>query len=505
MLKRVSERKWGRNALEWPDEFKPDDQLFLPRPPLRKLLVMMDTEVEKGADPSASLLEQLDERLLVSDLVKHDYIVVDRYSDAGPPDGTESKTISNYPAPFYPGWVITEELDKPEGVLVGIRYCPTPTQSAWLSRPHNRLIIAEGEENTGAYQDMTAEEAKSRRRADAKAYLAAEAIGVDLFVTHREYLLNSAQYSNDGVLVCGPGDALAFIGLYLRTQGEFRILSDFKFNRGLFYLAGTHQLLSSGHRWRRAIGQYTEGSGNKELQRISWSLIQRVDRALEERDRLHAALNRKQNNDIRDDALVLVDTILLWLMSAFDVAARVANRVLGLSFNDSQVGWQRGWTKKGGWMKQVKEHCPYLAAIMAPGTSGQNVLTIVRLLRNSVHGAALQGAAYHNNSGPQQTIVALPPDEEVEILAAMDALGGRAAWGVVLEIPDYQVQLDPGVFVETAFRAVIPLLNQLMDATPVEKLPHVELSAPEPVIQGGPYGNPFSPEIGKSVRWQLGL
>ena len=54
MLKRVSEREWGRNGLEWPDELKPDDQLCFPLPPLRKLLVMMDTEVEKEANPSVS-------------------------------------------------------------------------------------------------------------------------------------------------------------------------------------------------------------------------------------------------------------------------------------------------------------------------------------------------------------------------------------------------------------------------------------------------------------------
>lgn len=500
MLKRVSERRWGRSELEWPAELNPDDQLFLPRPPLRKLLVMLDTEVEKKADPSVSLLEQLDERLLVVDLLKHEYIVLYRYADDGPPSGTEDHTVGSFPGLVHPGWAIAEEIDTAQVVQVAVRYSKSPTQVASGVAPHNRLTIAEREENTGAYSELTAEEARFRRRADARAYVAAETVGVDLFITHREYLLKSHQYSGDGVLVCGPEDALAFIGLYLRTQGEFRILSDFKMNRRPFYLAGAHQLLSSGHRWRRAIGQYTEGLGDQDLQRISWALIQRVDRALQERDRLHAALNRKQNNDVRDEALVLLDTILLWFMSAFDVAARVADRVLGLSSNDNDVGWQ-----KGGWLEKVEKTCPELAGIMAAGTNGQNVLTIVRLLRNSVHGAGLQGAAYQNNQGPQQTIVGLPPDEEPKILAAMDAEGGRAVWGVVLEIPDYQVQLDPGVFVEKVFQVVIPLLNQLMDTTPMDRLPHVDLSAPEPVIQSSPYGNPFSPEIGKSICWQLGL
>jgi len=500
MLKRVSERTWRGNELEWPEESAPDDQLFLPRPALRKLVVMIDTEIEQEVGPGLLFWEHLDERVLLTDLLKHPYIVGYRYADGGPPEGTESHALRHVPERAYPGWAIAEEVQGRDGVHVNVRWSRTATQLAHGGGPDNWLRIAEAEEDTGAYPSMKAEEAKSQRRADARAYLAADTIGVDIFVTRREYLLKSKHDAHDGVLVCGPKDALAFVGLYLRTQGEFLILSDHKFNRGLYYLAGTHQLLSSGHRWRRAIGQYAKGAGDRELQRISWSLIQRMDRAVEERDRLHAALNRKQNNDVRDAALVLVDTILLWFMSAFDIAARVANGVLGLEFDDPQVAWQRK-----AWRKGMAEACPELAEVLAPGTSGWNVLTIVRLLRNSVHGAALQGAAYFNNHGPQQTIVGLPADDEAEVLAAMDAEGGRAAWGVVLEVPDYQVQIDPGVFIEKAFRAVVPLLNQLMDATPVERLPHVDLSTPEPIIRGGPFGNPFSPEIGTSIRWQLGL
>jgi hypothetical protein len=175
---------------------------------------------------------------------------------------------------------------------------------------------------------------------------------------------------------------------------------------------------------------------------------------------LNAALNRNQDNDVRDDALVLLDTILLWFMSAFDIAARVANRTLGLNVKDRNAGWQNPQ-----WLDKLEEKCPALAAIMGPDTTGRHVLTIVRLLRNSVHGAALQGAAYFNNNGPQRTIVGLPAEDEPELLLAMDAEGGRDRWGVLLEIPEHRVQLDPGVFVAKAFRSVVPLLNELMDAS----------------------------------------
>jgi hypothetical protein len=72
---------------------------------------------------------------------------------------------------------------------------------------------------------------------------------------------------------------------------------------------------------------------------------------------------------------------------------------------------------------------PRLNDVVGAGSKGKNTLTILRLLRNSIHGAALQGVAFKENKGVQESLVGLPPADEVEVVAAMDALGGRAAWG----------------------------------------------------------------------------
>jgi hypothetical protein len=59
--------------------------------------------------------------------------------------------------------------------------------------------------------------------------------------------------------------------------------------------------------------------------------------------------------------------------------------------------------------------------------------------------------------------------------------------------------------VERLFVEVPLILNELMDRTPVERLPHVALL---PEHQGPPSGersNPFEPWMRQSVRWQLGL
>jgi hypothetical protein len=238
---------------------------------------------------------------------------------------------------------------------------------------------------------------------------------------------------------------------------------------------------------------------------LAGSLLQRVDRALETRDAIHIALNQPQNNDVRDDALSSLDIVLILLMSAVDVAARVAHRVLNLpSSGEYQAAWQN--RRKNGWVEQVRALEPALAATVDQGTVNEQTLTILRLLRNSVHGAALQGIAFLEGGvrRDQETLTALPPADEPVLLAAMDALGGRAGWGVnaAAAIP-VRTHVDPGILAERLFEHVLKLLNDLMKATPVEQLTHVLLA---PAASSPPTGDTvFEPWKRDSIRRQLGL
>jgi hypothetical protein len=99
--------------------------------------------------------------------------------------------------------------------------------------------------------------------------------------------------------------------------------------------------------------------------------------------------------------------------------------------------------------------------------------------------------------------VGLNRDDEAEILEAMDALGGRARWGVEELLPG-RVHIDPGVLVEALFAEVIPLLNELMDRTPVESLPDAGLTPADAVPPADATG-PFSEPCRFSIRKQYGF
>jgi hypothetical protein len=423
-----------------------------------------------------------------------------RYSDSGPPADVQAEKQGTSPD-IYPGWIVLDPRSV-EGSWVAI-YSDKDDSYVMSGIHGNAPAIALTDTSTDAYTDRTPNEAGGQRHNDVlAANVAMQGLGADIYVSERPFLHRRGGYATRGVTVCTTHEAIALIGLYLRSQGDFSIVKSLKFNRGLFYWVGTRELLPAAWRWFGACVQHSAAGGDDSLTLLSGSLLQRVDRALESRDRVLVALNQPQNNDLRDDALSALDDILISFMSAIDVSARVAHRVLGITGDEYLAAWQN--KRGGGWWRAVHATEPNLANVVALGTSGDDTLTIVRLLRNSVHGAALQGVAYVQSGSPQQTLVGLPPNDEATLLAAMDRLGGRGAWGARMTIPG-RTHVDPGSMVEQLFEHVPALLNDLMARTPVERLANVNLQASTLGPPSGGVSNPFEPWIRQSIRRLLGL
>lgn len=183
-------------------------------------------------------------------------------------------------------------------------------------------------------------------------------------------------------------------------------------------------------------------------------------------------------------------------MGTFDILARVAHRVCGLSSKAVNAGWQ-----KAPWLAELATAAPDLADVMSPGKHGAEVLTILRLLRNTIHGEALQGLHVQMSGRPDRSLVGLNSDDAARILKAMDVVGGRDRWGVE-ELLSGRVHVEPGVLIEELFAEVVPILNELMDRTPVESLPGVSLNLVDVVP---PPEGPFSETCRFSIRKQYGF
>ncbi|MFJ7247269.1 hypothetical protein ACIQWA_21845 [Kitasatospora sp. NPDC098652] len=481
---------------DWPESpAESGIPLFSSRASLRRVIVVADADCL-----IASEADSWSPELVLSGLLTHDLVKLYRYADDGPPVEIPRQDYGHY-RKATPGWV---ELCPEDEVGDDVRHVvysdsETATVSAIIG---NRAEIARAENTVKAYKELGEAAARERRAADSQAAQVAEAVYADLFITNRPSLKETRiPY---GVTTCTPREALALLGLYFRAQGlyiTYRCIDGrgtYTMNKGLYYWVGTRELLPAAWRWFGACAQHANGSGDQTLLHLGGSLLRRVQTALQSRDELHAAINLEQNNDTAQEVLNCLDVILVSLMGAIDVSARVAHHALSLQSGIYTAAWQ-----KKSWLKEIEAKEGSLAATVGPNTSGRHIVTILRLLRNSVHGEALSSLSVRNLGGPVETHMNLPQADSPEILAAMDALGGRSTWGAQ-EIIHGRWNVDPATLTERLFPQVIELLNTLMGKTPVELLSHVSITSQDTLPPPDPQG-PFAERARESIRWQLGL
>ena len=496
---------------EWPDSPEGGSDIFEPRHAYRKIKVVVDAHLLKSdySEDAALSKELLLENLLAADLIK-----TYRYADNGPPEEVEPIVLEKHTWVLrndaYVGWAVAHPFDEESGFWP-VTYAESEKSFASTFVGGNVVQFAETDDASKAYRELDRTERALKRKADMLAYeVAVQGIEADIFITDREYLLSgdSRLVAGRGVLVAGVKDAIPLLSLYLRAQGIYKLPTptknfNYSFNRGLFYWVGTRELLPEGWRWFSACVYHSSGSGDDRLLGLGGSTLSRVQRAIEARDRVHVALNRKTNNDINDDALGNLDHVLTLLMGAVDASARVAHYVLDISGNEYDAAWQ----KTDKWLKKVRIEEPALATLFDKGSTYWHALEILRLLRNSVHGEALQGITL-DADGEVDTVMRLPRKDESAILASMDALDGRDAWGYKPFAPGYD-NIKPGLLVDKLMEECIKLLNAIMKATPVERLSHIEKAnlQNEPPTDKPSRGtlDTFSEWNRKAIRWQLGF
>ena len=505
MIKQLdnSEHLMSLRHAEWPENPKDAKRLFSRRKPLRKMLVMIDGDLmaDRRADG------KLDKRLVLTSLLSHELVECFRYADRGPSKDIKPLVISKVPPPYpvYAGWVMAHPFSDGHWPVT---YSPQEGEYVNASVTGMGPQMAREDNSVQAYPDLSSEDRAVKREMDALALdVASQALQADLFITERPYLYSGSRWARqDGVTVCTPDEAITIVALYLRTQGQFVLPSEHEavkssFNEGLYFWVGARELLPEGWRWFSSCVHHSSGLGDDKLMLLGGSLLSRVTKALQARDDVHAVLNLRSNNDTNDSALGSLDTVLVLLMGAVDVSARVAHYVLQLpARQEYSAAWQ-----KQSWRQQVAATAPVLAAIADTGTSGEHTLTILRLLRNSVHGAALQGVSVLEDR-KQEMLVGLPASDEADLLAAMDAMGGRDSWGFRQLIPG-RSHVEPAVLVDKLFETVVELLNALMKETPVERLAHVTVTVEDSGPPAPEHGrmDTFSEWNRLAIRWQLGL
>lgn len=483
------------HSTSWPAEATSYTPLFVGRQPFRKLVVLADAALVAVDDATGWGPE-----LLLAGLLSHEFIERFLYADDGPPPEV-LREQSDLMGEVVPGWAVLSPQDPASGVY-GVR-----TGDAHSIRTAgimgNRTEVAAQDTRTPVYQELAADAAAERRTHDALAAQVAESVRADVFLTERPYLYAVEWQLGHGVTFLNREQALPFVSLYLRAQGEFVVFrtvdgtGTHKMNRGLFFWVATRELLNAAWGWFNACVKHSTSQGDDMLLLLGQSALMRFTRALQARDQLHIALNRTQNNDIADDALSALDVVTVVLMGCCDATARVAHHVLHIAGSVHDAGWLRDQS----WLPKVTTVVPAFATLVGTGTVGHHALTILRTLRNSIHGEALQPLAVRHEHDPLRTMVGVSARDSQGLMDAVAALGGNASWGLEEIIPG-RFYADPGILIERLLPLLVDLLNAVMEATPVETLAGVNL-LPAHLIP--PTEAPFDERSRSSVRWQLGL
>lgn len=301
------------------------------------------------------------------------------------------------------------------------------------------------------------------------------------------------------MLVVDPREALALVSLYLRRQEEFLLLRSLdgtateSFDRGLFFWVGTRELLPESWRWFGACVGAESDTDPPDLVYLAQSLLSRVQRALEARDRALFAFHQPESRSLAEDIAGELDIVALLLMGAVDVSARVAHRVLAIPDQEFKAAWQRR-----DWLSAVRREDETLAAVVERGGLGWAALRVLVALRNTVHGAAMPttGVSGFDNVEAEH-LVELPPAPD--LIEALEILGGAESWSVV-RLDEDRRHAEPMIVLERLLVSVLDLLNALMRATPVERLVDPATIQSEP-----PEDEVFGASSRASIRQQLGL
>lgn len=309
---------------------------------------------------------------------------------------------------------------------------------------------------------------------DIRASLTAGMLGVDFFITERERLLRERRWLKEvnchyppAEAPChGPAGAVALIGLYLRAQGDFSVPGEPSQEsrpqaRARLYQLGALAAVPTLATWDSLTFHCGDDSITSATGALVRSVQDRVREALLHRDLMHVALHRTDDHANQAEAFGRLDSFLLFLMAALDAAARIAHLTLGAKVGVDVIGKARhaAW-QQGKWLKVLQQHFTALSALVAPGSHGERVMTLLRHLRNTIHSESLMTSAgcATLSWGEAHPLLAL----SAELREALDAV-------VDLDrVPGQGDLVRPGELVEHLFLHVVTLLDDLLRNTPVD-------------------------------------
>jgi hypothetical protein len=225
---------------------------------------------------------------------------------------------------------------------------------------------------------------------------------------------------------------------------------------------------------------------------LGQSVLTRCVRALQARDAIGAQFYLRQDNNSRDAMMYHFDYLTLVLAGAIDAQARVAHRAYAMT--KPKESWASFGSKD--FQKELKKCGALTLHSMATQQHFKDVLTLLYVPRNTIHGASLPTLAYRSGAEPEASFVHVPPQYSQPLWDAAARIGSPENWGLTC---DFEVLLEPYTYSVALVDESFKLIDGIANATHVAGLFPQGYSIP-PLTDSPPEDDVFGEQIRKRLN-----
>lgn len=441
--------------------------------------------------------------------------------------------------PSFEVLFIADDLDEAGAVVFGE---PDPSPEGDVLSVQFKTAAGVGYTGINYYKEAVKEASQmmakhqldeSDARAGVLLYRLGSEMEADLFITGRGWLLpeRGRPHGKHLANIVSPKEALALMGLYLRWHYQPVIIggATIRWHPSSMRHSAAFIAMPAFQRWNQAGRNWYDTNGDLTLESLNQACLTRVSRTFEFRDNIFG-LSATMIEHEPEEMLCELDSLLFTLVGAFDVAARIVDRILQLNSRKDAIGWQK--LKSDGWQSKLQDHAQELCDYTKGGSEMQRTFQVLRWLRNSIHNEALD---LMRDDGAYVVIV--PADTQSELRSFLrkehhgwtaDTLGIRAQpptgataakWlpgtgrysvtvrraGASKPTDPFagQLVLDIRRFINKLFPAALTALNDIMQLTPLQHVPGYTAALEKPSRVNLPWN--FSDTTGHRLRILYGI
>ncbi|WP_143187172.1 hypothetical protein [Microbacterium sp. AR7-10] len=391
------------------------------------------------------MTESIDEVVLRELLGSHQ-ISMSLYADEGPPPAVSRRpSDALWGGDEAIGWTVVKENDD---VMVSHKITTATNDSvASYGLLHDQTFLA---------KTVLEQEHGSANDAEALLISVAQEVQADLLITEREALLGTRLLDAGNCQVSLPGDALALVALYLRSDGQF-ILAKVPNVTVTASSTQFHRQVAEVH--LPSLTEFVNRAEGRVSAARLLTVLSRARNLFKARDRIALLTSQAATDDIANEISLTFTHSLVDMVAFHDVLARIINEFLKPpESNPPRIKWQNP-----RWRARVIEEFPDLEDPWSDGGHAKHLNDALRVVRNEIHDVAPVITPFRAERGAAQVGLAFHVEVGARVVTSLGALADDSRLGIRQAFADGHL-MDPHLFYEFVMPWMIRSVDDVLGA-----------------------------------------